>query len=199
MLSLRKPSVEKVRAYLAAQAQLAYTYAGVGATAHQPPMGYVVDRTRVQLGVGEAVFRAARAALERWDQFRLGWVEAGPADTPIRPEQVVAVAARTQGVWCLNVCRIVYVIDEAGPPRRFGFAYGTLPGHVESGEERFLIEWQADDSVWYDILAFSRPRHPLARVGYPYIRRLQKRFGRESAAALAAAVARSVPSARESI
>ena len=38
---------------------------------------------------------------------------------------------------------------------RFGFAYGTLPGHGGSGEERFLIERDRDDGVWYDILAFS--------------------------------------------
>ena len=80
--------------------------------------------------------------------------------------------------------RIIYVIDETGPLCRFGLAYGTLADHVESGEERFLIEWdRSDDSVWYDILAFSRPRHVLARLGYPFVRRTQKRFARSSAAA----------------
>lgn len=82
-------------------------------------------------------------------------------------------------------------MDEAGPPRRFGFAYGTLPGHVESGEERFVVEWREDDdSVWYDILAFSRPRHLAARAGYPLARGLQARFRRDSAAAMVRAVAR---------
>jgi uncharacterized protein (UPF0548 family) len=48
-----------------------------------------------------------------------------------------------------------------------------------------LVEWdRSDDSVWYDILAFSRPRHFLARLGYPWMRRAQKRFGRESAAVM---------------
>jgi uncharacterized protein (UPF0548 family) len=83
----------------------------------------------------------------------------------------------------------VYVVDESGPISKFGFAYGTLPGHVESGEERFLIEWdRADDSVWYDILAFSRPNHILIRLGYPIVRRTQKRFGRDSAASMLRAV-----------
>ena len=77
---------------------------------------------------------------------------------------------------------------------RFGFAYGTLPGHAESGEERFLVEWdRADDAVWYDILAFSRPRHPLARLGYPLTRRTQRRFARDSAAAIRQAVAHAPP------
>ena len=80
-------------------------------------------------------------------------------------------------------------MDEAGPVSRFGFAYGTLPDHAGSGEERFLVEWdRASGEVWYDILAFSRPHWLLTRLGYPYMRRLQKRFGRESAAAMVRAV-----------
>jgi len=73
--------------------------------------------------------------------------------------------------------------------RGFGFAYGTLPGHVERGEERFLVEIADDDSVRYDILAFSQPKHLLTKIGYPFVRRLQKRFGRESSAAMVRAVA----------
>ena len=67
-----------IRDFLAAQAKLDFTYPAVGATAATPPPGYAVDHTRIKLGEGEAVFRAARAALGRWDQFRLGWVEAWP-------------------------------------------------------------------------------------------------------------------------
>ena len=156
MLSLRKPSAESIRRFLAEQAKLPFTYSAVGATATTPPAGYVVDHTRIKLGEGEPVFRSAIAALQRWEQFRLGWVEAWSPDTPIQSGEVVAVMGRAIGLWWLNACRIVYVVDESGPISKFGFAYGTLPGHVESGEERFLIEWdRADNSVWYDILAFS--------------------------------------------
>src|SRR5262249_51861973 len=84
----------------------------------------------------------------------------------------------------------VYVVDDEGPVQRFGFAYGTLPGHAESGEERFTVEGhEQDDAVWYDILAFSRPQQLLARWGYPFARRLQKRFARDAAAAMRRAVA----------
>lgn len=192
MLLLRKPSPAAVRDFLAGQIGLGFTYPAVGATASVPPAGYVVDHTRIKLGEGETAFRSARAALERWDEFDLGWVEAGPRDTPIRAGAVVAVTARVLGLWWLNACRVVYVVDDAEPVRRFGFAYGTLPGHAESGEERFLVEWdRADDSVWYDILAFSRPAHVLARLGYPLTRRVQKRFARGSAAAVLRAVSSS--------
>jgi len=177
--------VEAVQAFLAAQGRLDLTYSAVGATTTNPPTGYVVDHTRSKLGAGKKVFGAAKAALERWQQLRLGWLEAIPENTPIKEGQVVAILARSLGLWWLNACRIVAVVDEDGPVERFGFAYGTLPDHAGSGEERFLVEWDRDEgSVWYDILAFSRPRHFLARLGYLGVRRVQKRFGRESAAAM---------------
>ena len=187
---LRRPTAETIQAFLAAQARLNLTYAAVGATTTAPPAGYAVDHTRIKLGEGEKVFAAAKDALERWQQFRLGWLEASPEDTPIKEGQVVAILARSLGLWWLNACRIVAVVNEDGPVRRFGFAYGTLPGHAERGEERFAIEWRrADDSVWYDLLAFSRPGHPLARAGYPLARMLQRRFAADSQAAMARALA----------
>jgi uncharacterized protein (UPF0548 family) len=192
MLMLRKPSPDAVQAFLASQAGLDFSYAAVGATAGTPPAGYVVDHTRVRVSEGERGFNDGLAALGRWDHFRLGWVEAMPADDAIRVGGMVAVLARTFGVWWLNACRIVYLVDdEEGPIRRWGFAYGTLPGHAESGEERYLIEWdRSDDAVWYDILAFSRPRHPLARLGRPLARHFQHRFAHDSAAAMLRAVRR---------
>jgi uncharacterized protein (UPF0548 family) len=197
MFSLSKPSPELIRRFIDSQKQLDFTYQDVGATAGVPPAGFSIDHTRVQLGVGEAVFQRGKLALDRWEHFSLGWIEAWPADAPIQRSEVVAVVARAFGQWSINASRIVYVVDQMGPTRRYGFAYGTLPGHVESGEERFVVEWdQATGTVWYDILAFSRPRHVLARIGYPLVRRLQKRFGRESAAAMVRA-AQSTNDSRE--
>jgi uncharacterized protein (UPF0548 family) len=67
--------------------------------------------------------------------------------------------------------RVVYVIDE---PLRKGFAYGTLPGHPEIGEESFLVEYRDDDSVWLTIRAFSRPSSWIFWVGYPLVRLMQE-------------------------
>lgn len=186
---LRRPSPDAITRFLQAQRDLAFTYSEVGATAGQPPLGYNVDHSRTRIGSGEAAFCAAQSALRQWRHFALGWIEASPATTPLLANEVVAILARTFGVTWLNAARIVYVVDEDGPVRRFGYAYGTLPGHAECGEERFLIEWDREsDEGWYDILAFSRPRHPLARLGYPLVRWLQKRFGRHSSAAMRRAV-----------
>ena len=122
--------------------------------------------------------------------FDLGWIDLLWPDAPITAGTTVGVLAHLPGLQILNACRIVYVIDETTPTvSRFGFAYGTLPGHVERGEERFSIEWHhRDDSVWYDILAFSQPNHPLVRLGYPVTRYYQKRFARASLRRMAQSV-----------
>ena len=60
---------------------------------------------------GHSSFEAGTAALRRWDQFRLGWVEAAPSDTPIKLGQMVAVVANVEGLWWLNACKIVAVIE----------------------------------------------------------------------------------------
>lgn len=174
-----------MRRFLELQGELGFTYEGVGLTATTPPAGYMLDHTRTVIGRGEQQFENARTALERWRQLRLGWVEAWPPDAPIRKDQVVAILARLQGTWWASACRIIYVIDDQGPGHRFGFAYGTLPDHAGTGEERFLLEWDAaTDEVTYDILAFSRPHWRIARLWYPFMRRMQKRFARDSTAAM---------------
>lgn len=112
MVSLRRPSTETIREFLTSQLKLGFTYTAVGATASQPPAGYAVDHTRIKLGDGEEVFKKAKAALGRWEQFRLGWVEAWSPTAMIETGDVVAVVARNLGLWWLNACRVVYVVDE---------------------------------------------------------------------------------------
>lgn len=51
------------------------------------------------------------------------------------------------------------------------------------------MEWRNDDSVWFDILAVSKPGGWLARLAYPLARAQQRQFARDSAAAFVAAVA----------
>ncbi|HEX6961584.1 MAG TPA: DUF1990 domain-containing protein [Lacipirellula sp.] len=188
-ISRIKPLAGDVEQFIAAQKQLDFTYAAVGSTNEMLATSPNVDFVQVRLGDGAAAFEAARAALERWDHFRLGWVEPCEPLAPIQAGEIAAIAIRAMGAWWLNAARIVYVVDEGGPVSRFGYAYGTLPGHAESGEERFLVEWDhATDEVTYSVLAFSRPRHWLARFGRPLVRRFQHRFRRDSASTMKRAV-----------
>jgi len=191
MFSATRPNDEAIRLFLTAQQQLPYSYVEIGATKTIPPQGYDIDHNRIQLGTGREVFTRAKEAVRRWEMFNLGWLQLWTPAAPIAVGTTVAVLAHVWSIWILNACRIVYVIDDTGPIDIFGFAYGTLPGHVERGEERFTVQWNhADDSVWYDLLAFSRPNHWLTRLGYLYVRRLQKRFARASQQAMLSAVTR---------
>ncbi len=190
MFCLKKPSEKRARQFIESQCDLSFSYLEVGATNIAPPAGYTIDRNRIRLGSGEAVFNAAVAALRSWKMFDLGWVELCFPDTPIEVGATVAVLAKHFGFWSLHPARIVYLVnEETAEARRFGFAYGTLPAHGERGEERFLIEWRReDDSVWYDLLAFSQPKAWLAKVVYPLSRMLQKRFAQASKQAMLRAV-----------
>lgn len=185
-----KPTSVAIMHFLQEQAVQPFTYPAVGATQTTPPAGYVVDHNRIALGRGAVCYQQACAALQRWEMFNLGWLQLCWPKTPVTTGTTVGVLAQVFGLHILNACRIVYTIDEANDDyTRFGFAYGTLPGHIEQGEERFLIEWRhADDSVWYDILAFSQPRHWLVCLGYPVARLFQKRFARDSKAAMRRAI-----------
>jgi uncharacterized protein (UPF0548 family) len=188
MLRILRPGPDRVREVLAEQTPLELSYRAEGITANgDAPAGYATDHNRQLLGTGEAAWQRAKAAIRGWRTFPRPWTAIEPPDAPIATGTVIAVHVRVLGLWWLNAARIVYVIDE---PRRFGFAYGTLPRHAERGEERFTVEWLDDDTVWYDLLAYSQPRHVLARIGYPLTRMFQKRFGRESKAAMAAFVDR---------
>jgi uncharacterized protein (UPF0548 family) len=177
MFSLLEPSDQTVRELIARQHDCSFTDVEVGATNTTPPQNFAIDQNRIEIGRGEQAFKTAIEAIRNWKQFDLGWVSIVPPGVKLEVGATVAVKARAWGTWSLSAARVIYLIEE---PRKFGFAYGTLPDHVASGEERFTVEWLADDTVWYDILAFSRPRHPLVKINVPLARMLQKRFARDS-------------------
>ena len=192
MFSLRKPSEAAVRRFISSQENLPFSYENVGASREGvAPRGYVVDHYRVRLSEGPDAYARAVEALREWRQFDLGWVRLLPSCAPIEIGKTVSVLARHYGFWSLNTARIAYLFEESGEVERFGFGYGTLPGHAERGEERFGIEWnRKNGSVYYDVFAFSRPKHPLAWPGYPLARLLQRRFRRDSTRVMVEAVAR---------
>jgi len=183
------PSDDEIRRFISGQKDSGFSYPEVGASATAAPTGYNVDHNRIRLGKGEDTWQGAANAIRAWKMFSMPWVSLHWPSAPILVGTDVAVSVHHFGFYSLNACRIVYVVDEEGPIKRFGFAYGTLAEHAESGEERFTIEWNRDDDrVWYDILAFSRPQQVLARVGYPLSRLLQKRFAAGSKAAMLQAI-----------
>jgi uncharacterized protein (UPF0548 family) len=168
------------------------TYGHVGATrsddlVRRPPSGFRPMVRAARIGAGEECFvRGSDATMRFGIQRRSGLAVTrgdGLVDgaSPLHAGDT-AVLRLGPGPLAVRIpVRIVYVIDEA---RRRGFGYGTLRGHPESGEEAFVVEWRADDSVWLEIRAFSRPAHPLLWLGYPVLRLVQEIYTRRYLRAL---------------
>jgi uncharacterized protein (UPF0548 family) len=168
-----------------------FSYSEIGSSRGQPPKGYAVLHGRADLGTGSTTFARGVEALRQWRMFHIPNVWLCWPNAAVQAGTVVGILLRHFGFWSLNFSRIVYVLDEDGPFRRCGFAYGTLEEHAERGEERFMVEWdRASDAVSYDILSFSRPGHLLTQLAYPLARRLQQGFVRESVAAMVDAIRR---------
>lgn len=180
MIFLTQPEPYAIRSFLDNQVAQPFSYPEVGATNADLPQGYAINHTRRQIGRGQAVYQSACEALKSWQQLRLGWVDCWPHNAPLKAGEQIAVIGKAFGCWWLNACRVAYTINESGREPKFGYAHGTLPAHLATGEERFLIEMLADEGVWLDILAFSRPNTTLAKLGYPLMRRAQRKFGKES-------------------
>lgn len=183
-LSLLRPSTEVVDALIRDHTSAALTYDAVGGTLGVLPSGWVIDDRDVVLGKGESVFAAATAAMRRWAQFNLAWVAPVRTDVPIAEGELFSFLARAFGVWSVNVCRIVYVVDERdASASRFGFAYGTVGAHSVRGEERFMVTWdRTTDEVRFGIRKFSLPANLLIAALGPVTRWIQGRFTRDALA-----------------
>ena len=155
----------------------AFTYAAVGATAESgaPPTGFRSLERSAVIGRGEAVFSRAREAILRWEvQSRSGMHVAGAGSARVAAGAEVRLGIPFGPFRVHAPARVVYVLDE---PRRAGFAYGTLPGHPERGEELFQVEHTADGTVRMSVRAIWRPAGAWWLV-YPVLRLTQEFYTR---------------------
>ena len=158
------------------------TYGPVGGTLEpalldSPPGGYRAAESSVRIGSGSARFAAASAELMRWQVLRRSGITvtdaAGAAAREVTLGDTIVQSLPLGGLRFAAPIRVVRLLRE---PRRTGYAAGTLPGHPLRGEELFLIEHRADDSVWLVIRALYRPATPLYRVGTPAIAFARRRY-----------------------
>ena len=146
------------------------------------PRGFRPLERRAVVGHGERAFRDARASVLRWGmQLGSGMTLDIPVERDILPGDRVRLTIPFGPLRVRAPAEVVYVVDE---PRVAGFAYGTLPGHPESGEEAFLVEWGADDSVTAVVRAFSRPATWFWWCGAPVLRIAQELYTRRYLRAL---------------
>jgi len=195
MFVVRRPSPDRLGRLLADVRGAALTYDEVGATEGAQaggdlPSGYHHQRVSAVLGTGDAVFARAAEGVRRWRLHRgQGFTvhHDGPGDPPVAVGTEVLVDAPLAPVLhVLAACRVVWVADR---PDRFGFGYGTLPVHPESGEEAFVVDRDDHGEVAVTVTAFSRPHHPLTRLGGPVARWQQARATRGYVDALRSYVA----------
>ena len=172
MFSLTKPSHDSLSRLVAQQRDHELTYAEHGATAGDMPPGFHHDEWAADLGpFSQATFDRLADQLRHWHVQTGSGLTIFPAE-PVRPGLTFVFWFRLPGAYATAAGRVVYVTSE---PDRAGFAYGTLPAHPERGEEAFHLAREGDRLV-FRVRAFSRPRHPLARLGAPVSRVLQARM-----------------------
>ena len=200
MYLLSKPTAADLQKYISQKSHQTFSYEEIGFSLKidknssdclsQIRDRYIIDRNRIALGSGLKVFEQAKIALCHWKMFNLDWLDIFSPEADIRAGLTVAIIFHQFGIWSINLCKVVNLIQEEEKRiNKFGFAYGTLTSHGLSGEERFLVEWsQENDIVYYDLLAFSRPNQYLTKIGYWYVRKLQKRFAKSSQQAMILAI-----------
>ena len=149
---------------------LPLTYTDVGATADGAtlPADYHHVRVSARIGSGRDRFEQAAESVMRYGMLRGAGVRVS-ASTDVA--QVGTLVLGRLGP-IPAPCRVVYVVDE---PDCRGFAYGTLPGHAESGEERFAVRYEpGSGSVYAEVVAFSRHGAWWSRLGGPVARAVQR-------------------------
>jgi uncharacterized protein (UPF0548 family) len=132
MFLARRPTRNVIDRFIRESQDLPLSYGPIGIVRTRTA-GQDLDELTVAVGRGQADFRRARCALMAWKQFDIGWVETFPRQAPVAVGTVVAVLIRHLGFWSLNGCRVLYSVGSLNDIARFGFAYGTLTNHAESG------------------------------------------------------------------
>ncbi|MFC7307457.1 DUF1990 family protein [Streptomyces monticola] len=161
-----------------------FTYPETGATRQGPPLpdGYHHLRVTTVVGTGPADFRAAAEAVLTWRMHRAVGVRIDSTAERAAPGVEVTV-----GLGPVRApCRVVWA--ELGPDTA-GFAYGTLPGHPERGEEAFLVTLAESGQVALTITAFSRPAAWYTGLVPPLTRALQRAYARRCGRSLRAVLA----------
>lgn len=156
---------------LAALVDAPFTYPEVGATRDgSVPDGVHVVRREAVVGSGRAAFDRAVAAVFDWAPQRHAGLRVHASGPASEVGAVVSMAAGFPPLGLRIPCRVVWSRTEGDQQ---GYAYGTLPGHPESGEESFLVTLRPDGDVVFAMVAFSRLATRAARLGGPVSRLAQ--------------------------
>jgi uncharacterized protein (UPF0548 family) len=148
---IRPVNGKSVNRLLATLADSEPTYSEVGATLRgERPLGYRHDSYEAALGSGRPIFLRASTGLQTWKGHQVRGIDVFPHGAPVELGATVVVTLGAPWLALASPCRIVGILDERD---RWGFAYGTLPGHPERGEESLVVSIGGDDEVTFRITA----------------------------------------------
>jgi uncharacterized protein (UPF0548 family) len=168
MITLGRPSVAQLDAVLERAATADISYDHRGSTLAAGPGRY--ERT-IDLGGDPDTFDRAVAGLRAWACHGGIGATIHPSRVPIAEGTNLIVVLRVGPLRLLVPDRVVAIVDE---PDRFGFAYGTLPGHPERGEEAFIVERTSGGRVTATIRVEARGAWLAARLGAPVVTVFQR-------------------------
>ena len=154
------------------------TYNEIGATLSGGlPPGYRHDHYEIDLGTGDGVFKRSVIGLRTWQAHRTRRTRVFPECQRLAAGESMLVVLELPFLAIVAPCRIIQVVDDDD---QFGFAYGTLPGHPERGEESFVVRASPDGLNKFEVTAFSSPASPVVQLSGPIARSVQatttKRF-----------------------
>lgn len=165
---------KRTEKFAQATAQLPYSYPEIGATqSTNYPNGYTIDHNQIELGSNDKTFERAREALKSWLPQQATKIGVHPKSAKLKPDESFLLAIVELPFFVIAApSRVVYLIDEE---HRFGYAYGTLKGHPERGEVRFLVQREMHGQVVFQVDSFSKRSSRLVKLARPIARRIQIR------------------------
>ncbi|GAB2300596.1 hypothetical protein Dimus_034631 [Dionaea muscipula] len=191
-----RPSVQDQKACIDKGGSLNYNVNFKGATARSASSlkedkrfseaGFILNHARVLVGSGMETFEKGKTALQTWRHFQFNWTFVDSA-TPIKTGEKFCVCVNEFFPWLMMPLQVVYVDENKSAKKvkaSFSYGSGTLQGHLLAGEERFSVEMDENDQIWFEILSFSKPAHFLSIIGYPYVQHRQRQFTHESTKAV---------------
>ena len=171
MILIRPSNTRAMEALLNSISHLEPNYPEVGTSIKgTSPTGFRIHHYGIELSPKTEVFNRAVAGLHSWQAHRIPRVKIYPQAPPVRLGESLILELGPGVISMAAPCRIVHIIEE---PNRFGFAYGTLPGHPECGEESFVVSQLTTGRVVFEVSGFSRPGSSMVRLSGPIARSIQ--------------------------
>lgn len=142
----------------------------------RPSPGFRRFERTVVIGHGDDCWNRATHDVLRWVVKTRSGFSVEPAESHlVREGAELTLIARVGPLRIREPIRVVAVVQEAA---RYGFAYGTRPGHPVSGEEAFIVHRTPEGTVSLTLRSLTRPGRGRWRLLYPAVLVAQRIYRR---------------------